>query len=175
MPNRMNLSLVAAFIFIAGTAAYAQPKVPNPELVGLLTKQLSIKPEQAVGGAGALFGLAKTQLPAAQFAKIAKAVPGMNGLIAAAPKPTKSKSSTTDMLGSVAGALPAQMGGMAGQASQLAGMAGAFKKLGLSPDMVAQFVPIMFSGSSRWSWSRLSPFRRLPRATRRSIRSSFSS
>src|SRR4051794_31611850 len=116
MANRIGLLFVALVIFTAAGSAYAQlplSKTPNPELIGLLTKQLSIKPEQAVGGVGALFGLAKTQLPVSQFSKIANVVPGMNGLLAAAPKPTKSKSTTAGMLDSVTGALPGQAGGMA--------------------------------------------------------------
>ncbi len=37
-------------------SATAIAKSPNPELIGLLTKELSVTPEQATGGAGALLG-----------------------------------------------------------------------------------------------------------------------
>src|SRR5204863_2175798 len=59
---------------------------PSPELVGQLTKGLKIKPEQAIGGAGALFGVAKTKLKPEDFLKVSNAVPGIDGLLKAAPK-----------------------------------------------------------------------------------------
>lgn len=57
----------------------------SPELVSQLTKGLSITPTQATGGAGALFGLAKSRLSPADFSKVAEAVPGMNSFLKAAP------------------------------------------------------------------------------------------
>jgi len=106
-------------------------KSPNPELVGSLTKELSVSPEQATGGAGALFGLAKSRLSIEDFSKVSKAVPGMDGLLKAAPKP---KSSSP--LDSLASSLPGSAGGLASVASS-------FKSLGLSPGMAEKFVPVM--------------------------------
>ena len=106
-------------------------KNPSPELIGSLTKQLSIKPEQAIGGAGALFGLAKTRLKPEEFGKVSSAVPGMGDLLKAAPK-----QENTDGLGAMAAMLPGKAGG-------LASVAGSFKSLGLSPSMAMKFVPIM--------------------------------
>ena len=103
---------------------------PSPELVGQLTKELSVTPAQATGGAGALFGVAKKRLSAADFSKVAAAVPGMGGFLKAAP------STSNGGLGSLAGSLP-------GGASGLASTAASFQKLGLSPDMVQKFVPIL--------------------------------
>jgi uncharacterized protein VcgC/VcgE DUF2780 len=60
---------------------------PNNELVGLLANQLRISPQQAQGGAGAIFGLVKTKVNPAQFNKISSVVPGMDGLLSAAPAP----------------------------------------------------------------------------------------
>jgi len=57
--------LVAAMnevVFRGAIPAAAQTKLPNPELAGLLSKELKITPEQATGGAGALFGLAKSRV-----------------------------------------------------------------------------------------------------------------
>lgn len=114
-------------------AAVAPAANPSPELVGELTKGLGITPEQAVGGSGALFGLAKSRLKPEEFGKVASAVPGMDGLLAAAPQSPMGGGSA---LGSVTSALPGAIGG-------LAPVAGAFKSLGLSPEMAAQFVPIL--------------------------------
>jgi hypothetical protein len=108
---------------------------PSPELVGKLTKDLSITPKQATGGAGSLFGLAKTRLKPDQFSQVAKAVPGMDGLLKAAPKPEKNSSP----LGSLDSVLPGGAGSLGG----LASLAGPFKSLGLSPDMIAKFVPVL--------------------------------
>jgi hypothetical protein len=106
----------------------------SPELVGDLTKQLKVTPEQATGGAGSLFSLAKSKLKPEEFAKVSAAVPGMDSFMNAAPK--------QDAVSSAASAVP-------GKASGLASVTNQFKSLGLSPDMVAKFVPILnkFVGS----------------------------
>src|SRR5215211_1905253 len=150
MTNKVRITLLAVPLFVCFGAASAQlpkplPKAqspatqikgltnPSPELVGKLTKELSITPEQAIGGSGALFGLAKSKLKPEDFTKVADVVPGMDGLLKAAPKPKKE---STDMLSSVGSMLP-------GKAGALASVAGSFKELGLSPSMAVKFVPIM--------------------------------
>jgi hypothetical protein len=105
----------------------------SPDLVGALSKELGSTPEQAAGAAGALFGVAKSQLKADEFSQISKAVPGMAALLKAAPAAAVGTS------GGAAGALTK----MAGSASGLAGAASAFTKLGLKPEMVAQAVPVL--------------------------------
>ena len=105
---------------------------PSPELVDQLTKQLKIKPEQALGGAGALFGVAKLKMKPEDFLKVANVVPGMDGLLNAAPK----LGGGSDPLSQIGGALP-------GKAGTVAQVAGAFKQLGISPQMAAKFLPIM--------------------------------
>ncbi len=109
----------------------AQTQAPSPELVDLLTKGLKVTPEQATGGAGSLFQLAKTRLKPEEFGQVAAVVPGMNGFLKAVPK-----QSSGSMLGSLASNLP-------GSAASLASVAGAFNSLGLSPDMVSKFVPVL--------------------------------
>ncbi len=115
----------------AQAPAAAQAKSPSPELVGMLTKELKVTPEQATGGAGALFGLAKSRLQPEEFSQVSDAVPGMDGFLKAAPK-----QSAGSPLGSLGSSLPGGTGG-------LASVAGSFKTLGLSPDMVSKFVPIL--------------------------------
>ena len=58
----------------------------SPELVTGLAKELGSTPEQAAGAAGLLFGIAKSLLKPEDFAAVAKAVPGMDALLAAAPR-----------------------------------------------------------------------------------------
>src|SRR5437868_395312 len=86
--------LIAVFAFTAEatlaqtSSAAATAKTASPSLVGELTKQLSVTPKQAAGGAGALFGFAKTRLSPTDFSKVSAAVPGMSGLLKAAPSPS---------------------------------------------------------------------------------------
>jgi hypothetical protein len=102
----------------------------SPELVADLAKGLGSTPAQAEGAAGTLFGIAKSRLSAGDFTKVAAAVPGMTGLLKAAP------SSAENPLSSLAGGSAGAMGG-------LAAAAGAFSKLGLKPEMVSKAVPIL--------------------------------
>jgi hypothetical protein len=148
MLTKMRITRIAICFFIyfglAG-AEHAQAQIPSPlaqaagaqnpspELIGNLTKELSITPAQAIGGSGALFGLAKSRLKPEEFAKVSDAVPGMDGLLSAAPKPAPGSAGA---LGGLGGMVPGKAGG-------LASVAGSFKTLGLSPGMASKFVPIM--------------------------------
>jgi hypothetical protein len=131
----MTIKMRIAFItcLLACFAVALDVQAQSPELVGQLTKQLSVTPDQATGGAGALFNLAKSRLSAGDFSKVAGAVPGMDGLLKAAPK---AESGGSSALGSLGSKLPGGAGG-------LASVAGSFQSLGLSPDMAAKFVPVM--------------------------------
>ena len=154
MPHARRIAPIAlAFVTLLGPSANAQnpapapaapaAAAPSPELVGRLTQRLSITPEQAIGGAGAIFGLAKTRLSPEDFGKVAGAVPGMDSLLKAAPAPEDPAAAALGSLGSAlpggavpTTALPANVGG-------LASLAGPFKSLGLSPDMAVKMVPIL--------------------------------
>jgi len=133
------LTIIGAFAAQSAAAQILPAKIPNPELVGQLTKGLSISPTQAVGGAGALFGLAKKNLTPGDFGKVSKAVPGIDGLMSAAPKVKPSAAAgAISSMGSMGAMLPGGLGALAGVADQ-------FKALGLSPDMATKFLPLMSS------------------------------
>src|SRR5262245_56237959 len=121
----MLITIAVCFLACAGVANAQLPGLsnPSPELVGQLTKQLKVTPDQAVGGAGALFGFAKTKLKPEDFLKVANVVPGMDGLLKAAPKVN---AGSNDPLSSMAMMLP-------GKAGAMASVAGSFKQLGMSP------------------------------------------
>ncbi len=110
----------------SGTSLAGLSNMASPELIGQLTNALSITPEQARGGAGALFSLAKSRLSSTDFSRVAAAVPGMDGLLKAAP--------ASDQLSALS-----NLGGLGG----LASVGGSFQKLGLSPGMVSKFVPLL--------------------------------
>lgn len=97
----------------------------NPELVGQLSRELAMTPTQAEGAAGAVFVLAKRRLRPEDFGKVAAAVPGIDGLIKAAPVPDP-KSAALDIV--------SQGGGVASLGSSLT-------KLGLKPEMAMKLVP----------------------------------
>jgi hypothetical protein len=133
-PFACLLTLSAAHLE-AQNAVTSIAKSPNPELVGQLSKQLSITPTQATGGAGTLFKLAESRLSPVDFSKIYAVVPGMSGLLKAAPH-ASSPTGGLAGLSSLSSALPSGAGGLASAASS-------FQKLGLSPGMVGKFVPVL--------------------------------
>ena len=130
-------TLLCSVFVLAGVQLKAQGSPAQPsknsssELVGQLTKGLSVTRPQARGGAGALFALAKSRLSGEEFSKVSAAVPGMNGLLKAAPALTDNSE-----LSSLESSLPGGMG-------RMAEVAEAFRKLGLSPEMAGKFVPVM--------------------------------
>jgi hypothetical protein len=124
-----------ALVLVASAQAMAQ--AANPELVGALAKELGSTPQQAEGAAGALFSHARSKLDPGDWSKVASAVPGMDGLLKAAP--VMAPGAAGGGLGAIAGAAGAGAAGLGG----LANVAGSFSKLGLKPDMVAKAVPIV--------------------------------
>lgn len=130
------IRLAVCLVVLAGMAIAqkAPPAVSKAaeiksELINKLTKQLKITPEQARGGVGAIFGLMKRRLKPEDFSKLAAAVPQMDDLLKAAP-PAKEGSLLASLSSSDVG-------------GNLASVAGSFDALGLSPAMVAKFVPII--------------------------------
>jgi Protein of unknown function VcgC/VcgE (DUF2780) len=137
--NKHRSFVICAAIWLCGycvmtKVVQAQGSAATTSSSGLitqLTKGLSITPTQARGGAGTLFTLAKSHLSADEFSKLASAVPGMSGLLKAAP-PFSQNSGFSGL----ESALP-------GNTGRTLEAAEAFHKLGLSPEMAAKFVPIM--------------------------------
>ncbi len=129
--KQLSSLLVLAVALTAVTLQAATPPA-NPELVGALAKEIGATSEQAEGAAGALFGLAKARLKPEDWSKVAGAVPGMDGLLRAAPVVASGAGST------MARAVPeaASLGG-------LSGVAGAFNKLGLKPETATKAVPVL--------------------------------
>ncbi len=107
------------------------------ELLKMLTDQLGVSEDQAKGGAGLLFKLAKDKLGSNDFSQVATAVPGIEDLISAAPK--------SGGLAGALGGLASSFGGGASQLGNLASLAGGFKSLNLDSGLVSQFVPIILS------------------------------
>ncbi|MEM6611401.1 MAG: DUF2780 domain-containing protein [Cyanobacteria bacterium P01_C01_bin.72] len=109
------------------------------ELIQQLTQGLGVDENQAKGGAGLIFKMAKEQLGDGDFAQVANAVPGISSLIGEAPAESKG---IAGAIGGLAGALG---GGSGGQLANMAALAGGFSQLGLNPGMASKFIPIILS------------------------------
>ncbi len=121
---RKTLATVAVALLISLVfGAFSSVSADATELVNLLTQELGVTKEQAKGGAGAIFNTAKEKLSAEDFSKVENAVPGMDDLLQAAPK---------------ADGLSSLLGG-----GEMGSLASSFSKLGLSPDMIGQFTPVV--------------------------------
>ncbi len=119
------------------------------ELIQQLVSSLGVNEDQAKGGAGLLFDLAKDKLGAGEFQQIAEQIPGVGNLLGAAPEPSTAASAGGGMMGALGGAAAALgaggLGDKLGGLGNLAELASGFSKLGLSSDMVGKFVPIVLS------------------------------
>jgi hypothetical protein len=157
--SKYALVLVGLLIASANTG-----NAQTQSLVDMLVSQMGVTSEQATGGAGAIFNLAKDHLSADQFSQIAQAVPGIDSMMSAAPT-AAAESTAGGATGGVAdlskmatgsgesGAMTGMaskgmaggpnMTGASGAISKLGSLAGSFEQLGMSPDMVDQFVPVI--------------------------------
>ena len=124
---------------VAGVPDAAPVVGQKSSLVDALVGQLGITPEQASGGAGSIFSMAKQGMNSADFAKVSTAVPGMNELLAVAPSQAAPSSNMTGLMGMAASAL----GGSGSSVGRLASLAGSFQSLGLNSGMVSRFIPVI--------------------------------
>ena len=118
-------TLMAIGIFSLSSPASAD----TSKLIGSLVDTLGVSEEQATGGAGAVFKEAKNNMSSGDYSQLLSSVPGIDSLISKAPQS-----------GGLAGKASSLLGGSAGS---MTGLADSFSKLGLSPDMVNQFVPVI--------------------------------
>ena len=107
------------------------------ELIQMLTSQLGISDEQASGGAGLIFKMAKDTLGGDDFSQVSSAIPDIENLISSAP--------ASGGLGNALGGLASSLGGDAGQLGNLASLAGGFKKLNLDSGLMSKFIPVVMS------------------------------
>ncbi|SFK16723.1 Protein of unknown function VcgC/VcgE [Nitrosomonas aestuarii] len=105
-------------------------------LVGILTQQLGISPQQALGGAGAIFQAAQTGMNPQAFSTLSQSVPGINEMLSAAP-------TVPNPLGSMGSGVSTMLGGAGNTLNSAASLAASFQQLNLSPEMVGQFIPIV--------------------------------
>jgi Protein of unknown function VcgC/VcgE (DUF2780) len=124
MKHKLISCLVLVGLLLLPSVGHSQaPQIPglNADFMSSMSKALGgADPTKTAGAAGSIFGLAKSRLSAGDFDKVAKAVPGMDGLLKAAP--------------AVTGTVPK---------TGLDSLTSSFSKLGLSADMVNKAIPVV--------------------------------
>ncbi|NBC31916.1 MAG: hypothetical protein GVY13_04500 [Alphaproteobacteria bacterium] len=106
------------------------------DLIGTLTSSLGVTEAQAVGGAGAIFGLAQQRLSPDEFATVSESMPGVEDLIAAAPSAataTEVGDDTPEQGGGMPGtgdAMPDMGDGMPGTGDAMPGMGDGMPDMG---------------------------------------------
>jgi hypothetical protein len=130
--KRRILIEIAALITIGIFSISGSASADTSKLIGSLVDQLGVSNEQATGGAGAVFKEAKNNMDPGDYTQLLKAVPGIDSLISSAPE-----------AGGLAGTASSLLGSSGGSAKGMANLADSFSKLGLAPDMVNQFVPVI--------------------------------
>lgn len=113
-----------------------ETQTQDADLVSNVMSQLGLNQSQAEGGLGSLLTLAKSSLGGEDFGPIAKAIPGINQLLSAAPA-LDNESGMAGLL-SKAGDLGASLQGGAQ-------VYDAFEKLGISKSLAAPMVNIVKS------------------------------
>ena len=133
MIRRQFVSKMFAVFFLIFWITYTPTYAGDMGLVDLLSSKLGVTKDQAAGGAGSIFQLAKQNLSVKDFSSVAKAVPGIDQMMGAAPKVEGSSSSL--------GKISSMMG--SNKLGGIAGLTSSFEKLGLSGNMVGKFTPII--------------------------------
>ena len=124
----------------ATAAAASTPQAQG--LLQALTSQLNVTPQQAVGGTGALLGLAKNQLVGNDYSQLAKAVPGLDQLSGA------NAASGLAQLGSLLGgggqdAKQSPLGSLLGSVDSRQDVNKTFNALGMNSNMTTQFAQVI--------------------------------
>jgi len=117
-------------------ATQAAPTSETAGLLGALTSQLGVTPQQAVGGTGAMLGLAKNKLSSTDYSQLAKEVPGLDKL------------SGGGEMGALAGLLgssgkSAGLENALGNVKDTSDLNSAFGALGMDSGMIGQFAPVI--------------------------------
>ncbi|WP_236166265.1 DUF2780 domain-containing protein [Pseudomonas juntendi] len=150
----MTLAASPVFAFNLSDAANAvsamqnqqqQGQVQAPQaqadLLNTLGSQLNITPEQAVGGAGAMLGLARNSLSSEDYGQLTKAVPGLDLLSGA--NALGGLSGLGDLLGSNKGSQSALDKALGNDVQNRSDLDNAFKALGMDTGMIGQFAPLL--------------------------------
>lgn len=142
-----SLSDAANVVSAAGGAnagGEAASLLGNPQSLELLQALSSLKlsPQQALGGTGALLGLAKNQLPSAEYSQLNQSIPGLNKLEGS--NGLQQLNGLSGLLGESAGApLSAEATAALGNVNNTQQLNQAFSALGMDSGMIGQIAPLL--------------------------------
>jgi hypothetical protein len=128
--HRVLLTLLV-ILMLADTSVNAE----EAGLVSLLISELGVTEKQAEGGAGSIFNVAKQSLSDDDFSSIAKVVPGIEKMMAAAPEEEESSG--------LMGTISSLFGSQSDKVGKISKLKSSFEELGLSGEMVGKFMPIV--------------------------------
>ncbi|WP_053151483.1 DUF2780 domain-containing protein [Pseudomonas sp. P97.38] len=119
-------------------AVAAAPKAAG--LLNTLGSELKITPEQAIGGAGAMLGLARNRLSEPQFSELSRSVPGLDQIAG------NNAIGGLNGLGGLLGGgsdKSALLDGLLGNVKDIRDLNNAFSALGMDSGMIGQFAPVI--------------------------------
>jgi hypothetical protein len=111
--------VAAALVAGAGCASTSSTASTAMSLSDTLGKTLGLTTDQSAGAIGSYLGYAQEKLPAADYSKVAAAVPGAEGYV------QKAK----------------DLGAVSGPINDVSGLNSAFGKLGISPEVASKVTP----------------------------------
>ena len=119
--RRSMVPLLILTVFLhwgcAETQSMGQAMGGTETLTKLLTSQLGVTSNQAMGGVGSILSLAKERLSGMDFTTLTKFIPGSDTFMKSAR----------------------DLGAVTGSVGDQAGLTSAFSRLGMGPDMVPKF------------------------------------
>ena len=141
----MALSATPAFAFnlndaanaVSGATGNNQQATPTAGLITAVGNNLNVTPQQAVGGTGALLGLAKNKLPSSNYSALSNSVPGLDQLTGAGAL------GGLGNINGLGGVLGNSGSSVAGNVQSMADVNKTFSALGMDSSMVGQFVPVI--------------------------------
>jgi len=128
--------IISAVIFLWMVVQPFGLSAEDSGLIGILTSKLGVSDEQAEGGAGSIFKLAKQGLSDQDYSSLSSKIPGIEKMIGASPEPEE-KSGLFSSISSM-------FGGGSDTIDKMAGLKSSFEKLGLDGEMVGKFLPIIY-------------------------------
>ena len=120
-PRRAWVSVLIVAALLHGGCGGMQSMGATDILTGLLTTQLGVTSNQAMGGVGSILSLAKERLPSMDFQTLTELIPGADSYMKTAK----------------------DLGAVTGPIGDRAGLTSAFSRLGMGSDMVPKFTQIL--------------------------------
>ena len=119
--RRAWIPLLTLTALLHGGCAEMQSMGATDTLTKLLTSQLGVTSNQAMGGVGSILSLAKERLSAMDFTALTKLIPGADTYMKTAK----------------------DLGAVTGQVGDRSGLTAAFSRLGMGVDMVPKFTQVL--------------------------------